>query len=53
MWYVYCRYIKTGKENFVDCYETAEQAIERIARNYSTDKILGVLGEYYYFMKWR
>ena len=53
MFYVYCQYIKTGKEDFINCYETAQQAIEKIASNYNIDKNTNRLGEYYYFMKQR
>jgi hypothetical protein len=53
MFYVYCKHVKTGKEDFVNCYETAQQAIEKIASNYNIDKRMHQLGEYYYFMKQR
>ena len=53
MFYVYSKYIKTGKEDFVNCYETAQQAVEKIASNYQIDKSINQLGEYYYFMKQR
>jgi len=51
MFYVYCKHIKTGKEEFVNCYQTAQEAIEKIASNYNIDKRIFQLGEYYYFMK--
>ena len=53
MFYVYCKHIKTGKEEFINTYETAQQAIEKIASNYQIDKGINALGEYYYFMKQR
>lgn len=53
MFYVYCKHIKTGKEEFVNCYQTSQEAIEKIASNYNIDKRLYQLGEYYYFMKQR
>lgn len=53
MYYVYCKHIKAGKEEFINCYETAREAIEKIARNYNIDKGINQLGEYYYFMKQR
>lgn len=53
MFYVYSKHLKTGKEEFVFCYETAEEAIKKIAGNYNIDKDLGQLGEYYYFMNHR
>lgn len=52
MWYVYCRHIKSGREDCVNrIYDTAEEAIKHIALCYRTDKDLHQLGEYYYFMK--
>jgi len=51
MFYVYCKHIKTGKEEFVNCYQTAQEAIEKIASNYNIDKRTCQFGEYYYFMK--
>jgi len=53
MFYVYCKHTKTGKEEFINTYETAQQAIEKIASNYQIDKRINALGEYYYFMKQR
>ena len=50
MYYVYMKYLKTGRENLIHTYETSEDAIRRIAANYNIDKDLGQLGEYYYFM---
>jgi hypothetical protein len=52
MWYVYCRHIKSGREDCVNrIFDTAEEAIKHIALCYRTDKDLHQLGEYYYFMK--
>lgn len=52
MWYVYCKYIKSGKEDCVNrTFDTPEEAIKHIALCYATDKDLHQLGEYYYFMK--
>lgn len=52
MWYVYCKYIKSGKEGCVNrTFDTPEEAIKHIALCYATDKDLHQLGEYYYFMK--
>ena len=53
MFYVYSKHLKTGREEFVFCYETEKEAIEKIARNYNIDKDLCQLGEYYYFMQQR
>lgn len=50
MYYVYSRYIKNGKEDFVNIYQTVQDAIAKIASNYNIDKNIGQLGEYYYFM---
>ena len=52
MWYVYCRHIKSGREECVNqIFDTAEEAIEHIALCYSRDKEVHQLGEYYHFMK--
>lgn len=52
MWYVYCRYVKSGREDCVNrTFDTVEDAIKHIALCYATDKDLHQLGEYYYFMK--
>lgn len=53
MWYVYLKYLKTGREDFIKAYDNAEDAICKIANNYRIDKELGQIGEYYYFMKKR
>ena len=53
MFYVYWQHIKTGKEDFISCHETVQQAIEKIASYYNTDKVMKQLGEYYYFIKQR
>ncbi len=53
MVYVYARNIKTGKEDFINTYNTVQAAIEKIASNYNIDKQLGQLGEYFYFYKIR
>lgn len=52
MWYVYCRYIRSGREDCVNrVFDTPADAIKHIALCYATDKDLGQLGECYYFMK--
>lgn len=53
MWYVYAKYLKTGREDFIQVYDNAEDAVCKIANNYRIDKELSQLGEYYYFMKKR
>ena len=50
MFYVYSKYIKTGREDFIRTYDNAEDAVRKIANNYKIDKDLCQLGEYYYFM---
>lgn len=51
MYYVYCRHLSSGREDCCGIYDTPEDAIRKIASNYSIDKDLRQLGEYYYFMK--
>lgn len=51
MFYVYIRFLKTGKENYLCCFEYVEDAIHKIASCYSIDTRMGQLGDYYYFMK--
>lgn len=53
MFYVYCKHLKSGKESYVNSFETAQQAVEKIVSNYQIDKSINQLGEYYYFMKQR
>ena len=53
MTYVYSKHIKTGKEEFINCYDTTQAAIEKVANNYNIDKKMCQLGEYYYFIKQR
>ena len=54
MWYVYCRAVKSGREEFVRMsFESEEAAIKHIAKCYEIDKDLRQLGEYYYFIKKR
>lgn len=50
MFYVYSKYIKTGREDFIRTYDNVEDAVRKIANNYKIDKDLCQLGEYYYFM---
>lgn len=50
MYYVYSKYIKTGKEDFIRTFDTSEDAIRHIAKCYKIDSELNHLGEYYYFM---
>ena len=50
MYYVYSKYLKTGKEDFLRIFDTSEDAIRHIAKCYRLDSGLCQLGEYYYFM---
>lgn len=51
MFYIYCRCIASGREDYCGMYETAKEAIERITGLYNMDKNTHNLWEYYYFMK--
>ena len=52
MWYVYVRYLASGREDCVNTtFYSAKEAIKHIAKCYAIDKDLGQLGECYYFMK--
>ena len=51
MFYIYRKHIKAGKKEFVTCYQTAREALEKIASNHNFDKRAGQFGEYYYFIK--
>jgi len=51
MFYVYCRHMASGREDFCGMYETANEAIFKITSLYNMDKNINQLGEYYYFMK--
>lgn len=51
MFYVYCRHMASGREDFSGMYETAKEAIFKITSLYNMDKNINRLGEYYYFMK--
>lgn len=51
MYYVYGRYLASGRELSCGIYNTAKEAVERIAFLYQNDKKMYCFGEYYYFMK--
>ena len=53
MYCVYCRHIKSGREDFINTYSTAEDAVCKIRSCYNIDERIGQLGDYYYFMKQR
>ena len=50
MFYVYSKYLKSGREDYVNSYPTPEDAIHKIAQCYKINSNIGQLGEYYYFM---
>lgn len=50
MYYVYMKSFNTGREELIQRYDNAADAIHKIASNYNIDKNLCQLGEYYYFM---
>ena len=51
MYRVYSQYIKTGKTDYINVFDSKADAIRHIAKCYRIDSNLGQLGEYYYFMK--
>lgn len=51
MYYVYMKRISDGREEYVGCFDTPSEAINKIAQCYGIDKRQLSLGEYYYFMK--
>ena len=51
MWYVYCRHLSSGREDFVGVYDTAKEAVHKIAQCYYIDAHSCQKDEYYYFMK--
>lgn len=50
MFYVYSKYLKSGREDFINSYATSEEAIHKIAQCYKIDSNICQLGDYYYFM---
>ena len=52
MWYVYMKHLSSGREDLVGCYDTAKEAVHRIAYCYAVDSHnKAMTDEYYYFMK--
>ena len=51
MFYVYCRHLSSGREDFVGVYDTAKEAVHKIAQCYYIDAHSCQKDEYYYFMK--
>ena len=53
MYYLYERYLKTGKERLIETFDTEKDAIKKMYACLKTDKHLNQLGELYYFVKKR
>lgn len=53
MYYVCYESMKTGIIDVICNFNTAEDAIKHINKCYSTDREIGLLGKYYYFMEKR
>lgn len=53
MVYVYSKHIKSGREDFVNVYDTWENAIAKIRQCYVSDTKYYQENEYYYFAKER
>ena len=51
MYRVYSKYIKSGKVEYINVFDSAEDAIRHIYKCYRIDGDLRQLGEYYYFIK--
>ena len=51
MYYVYYKSVSSGREDFVAIFDTAEEAVRKIASCYEIDRGTHALGHYYYFMK--
>lgn len=51
MYYIYQRHLATGREQYVGSYDTAKEAVRRIAALYHLDAQSCQQDEYYYFMK--
>ena len=44
MYYVYCKHIASGREDYCGMYEKAEDAIKKIVTCYGIDKTMKQLG---------
>ena len=53
MYYLYERYLKTGKERLIETFDTEEDAIKKMYACLKTDEHFNQLGEIYYFIKKR
>lgn len=52
-YYVYSRYMESGRDDFVGCYDDYKSAIEKIKLLYAIDDKSCMKNMYYYFMKQR
>ena len=53
-YFVYSRYIGTGREDCAGIYDSWEEAIEKVTLLYNMDKkSVAAKGQYYYFIKER
>ena len=50
MYYVYSRNIKTAIEYCIGSFETAKEAVAKIAKSYAFDGYMNTQGSYYYYM---
>ena len=51
MFYVYSRYLQSGREDYINQYETEKEAVQKIQQCYRIDATTCQKDEYYYFMK--
>lgn len=51
--YVYSKHVKSGREEFINIYDTWEEAIAKMRYFYNVDKEHCSENEYYYFAKER
>lgn len=51
MFYVYSQHVKTGKQDFIKVFDTMEEAVACVRRNYNIDAEHCAKDEYYYFIK--
>lgn len=51
MYYVYQRHLSSGREQYVCAFDTAKEAVHKIAACYRIDAQTCQQDEYYYFMK--
>lgn len=51
MYYVYQKHLSSGREQFIGVYDSAKEAVHKIAVCYRIDAQTCQQDEYYYFMK--